>query len=51
MAFDKFQCARDIEAIEETAANTGHQAIERDADSHDVGPRQRNQRQILGAEE
>ena len=36
--------------VEEAAANAGHQAIERDADGHNVRPRQRDEREVFGAE-
>src|ERR1035441_598957 len=42
---DPVQRAGDIEMIEEAAANAGHQAVEGDADGHDVGPGKRDQRQ------
>jgi hypothetical protein len=46
-ALDQGQRAGDVEAIEEAAANAGHQAVERNAHGHDVRPGQRDQRQIL----
>jgi len=39
--------ALDIEAIEETAANASHQSVERNAYGHDVGPGQRDEREVF----
>ena len=47
-ALDKVQRARDVETIEEAAANARHQAVERNAYRHNVRPGQRDERQVPG---